>query len=105
VKKELDLDRNLTEQLDSLPISDKKKQEIKENKVLVVKNVVFRHEYSGSGESQSFEIEREWESSGTMRYYGLAGPMLSAISENKSLFIDELDSSLHPDLMKHFVLT
>lgn len=106
IEQELDLDEDLAKQIDSLPITDHKKEKIRKNKEIVVKDLLFKHEFlNNKGEKQSFKIEKDWESSGTMRYYGLAGPMLSAVNKNKTLFIDELDTSLHPDLMKHFILT
>jgi len=47
----------------------------------------------------------EKESQGTQRYYGFAG-ILSLLIENSILFpIDELESSLHPDLFQHFLLS
>lgn len=44
------------------------------------------------------------ESSGTKRYFGLSVPLYQITHENHFLCIDELDTSLHPELMKHFLL-
>lgn len=43
------------------------------------------------------------ESNGTKRYFGLGGPLYEIIHQSRLLCIDELDTSLHPDLMKHFL--
>lgn len=43
------------------------------------------------------------ESSGTKRYFGLAGPLYELIHTSVLLCIDELETSLHPDLMKYFL--
>jgi AAA15 family ATPase/GTPase len=43
------------------------------------------------------------ESSGTKRYFGLGGPLYTLIHASRLLCIDELETSLHPDLMKHFL--
>lgn len=43
------------------------------------------------------------ESSGTKRYFGLGGPLYALIRASRLLCIDELETSLHPDLMKHFL--
>ncbi len=52
----------------------------------------------------NYEMPLVLESLGTHRYYGLAG-ILSLMYNNPSAFcIDELESSLHPDLFKHFIL-
>ncbi len=45
------------------------------------------------------------ESAGTKRFYVLSGFLYKALTENYILLIDELDASLHPDLLKHFILT
>jgi AAA15 family ATPase/GTPase len=42
---------------------------------------------------------------GTQRYYGLSGALAIILSEPTFLAIDELESSLHPELMKHFIMT
>lgn len=43
------------------------------------------------------------ESSGTRHYFGLAGPLYKLIHGKQILCIDELENSLHPDLMQHFL--
>ncbi len=45
------------------------------------------------------------ESAGTKRYYEFSGLLSLIIAGKKILPIDELESSLHPDLIKHFLLT
>jgi AAA15 family ATPase/GTPase len=44
------------------------------------------------------------ESQGTQRYYGLAGLLTLFIKRDVIIPIDELESSLHPDLFTHFLL-
>jgi AAA15 family ATPase/GTPase len=44
------------------------------------------------------------ESDGTMRYFGLSAILAILFRSNKVVGIDELESALHPDLMKHFLL-
>ncbi|MBI2463342.1 ATP-binding protein [Candidatus Peregrinibacteria bacterium] len=45
------------------------------------------------------------ESGGTQQMFGFAGLFLNALKEGKTLFIDELDSSLHPVLCRFIVQT
>jgi len=45
------------------------------------------------------------ESSGTRRYYGLAGLLAMSLKESMILSVDELEASLHPDLYEHFLLS
>ncbi|WP_366884434.1 AAA family ATPase [uncultured Chitinophaga sp.] len=42
------------------------------------------------------------ESNGTKRYFGLGGPLYGLIHRSHLLCIDELETSLHPDLMNIF---
>ena len=52
-----------------------------------------------------YNLPFEKESNGTKRFYGFAG-LLSLLIKNSVLFpIDELESSLHPDLFVHFLLS
>ncbi len=53
----------------------------------------------------AYVLSIEDESAGTIRYYGLSGILSIIINERSILPIDELESSLHPDLIKHFILT
>ncbi len=45
------------------------------------------------------------ESQGTKRFYGFAGLLHMLINSSTSFPIDELESSLHPDLFNHFILS
>jgi len=52
-----------------------------------------------------FELNFEAESKGTQRYFGLAGLLSLMIKSPRVIFIDEIESSIHPDLVWHFLLT
>jgi AAA15 family ATPase/GTPase len=53
---------------------------------------------------EKYNLPFDVESQGTQRYYGLAG-ILYLLSKDSTAFpIDELESSLHPDLFAHFLL-
>jgi AAA15 family ATPase/GTPase len=45
------------------------------------------------------------ESQGTRRFYGFAGLLALLIKNSTAFHIDELESSLHPDLYTHFILS
>jgi len=47
----------------------------------------------------------EYESAGIQRHFGLAGILPLAKIISSILLIDELESSLHPDLIIHFLLS
>ncbi len=55
-------------------------------------------------QSQKYNLPFHLESQGTQRYYGLAGLLTLFIKRDVIIPIDELESSLHPDLFTHFLL-
>jgi AAA15 family ATPase/GTPase len=59
------------------------------------------HTVNEKGYSLPFEME----SNGTKRYYGFAGLLAFILKDSMILPIDELESSLHPDLYEHFLLS
>jgi len=56
-------------------------------------------------EDKSYSLSILMESSGTKRYFGLGGPLYALIHGAHLLCVDELETSLHPDLMKHLLQT
>jgi AAA15 family ATPase/GTPase len=51
----------------------------------------------------SFTLDMEEESMGTQRFYGLGAILLSLIHGGVTMPIDEIESSLHNDLLFHFI--
>ena len=88
--------------IEKLKLSENKKTEIKEKGVLESKEVLFHHTIeNGSTVVLPYRVE----SAGTQRYYQFSG-LLDMMIRNDVIFpIDELESSLHPDLFKYFILT
>ncbi|MDR2950282.1 MAG: ATP-binding protein [Prevotella sp.] len=64
-------------------------------------NLEFEHTLN----NEKYNLPFEFESQGTQRYYGFAGILSQAIRESFVFLIDELESSLHPDLFTHFLLS
>ena len=63
--------------------------------------VEFVHQTEPTGKDIHFsDLE---ESDGTRRFFELSGPWLLAILKGMTLFIDELESSLHPHLVKELI--
>ena len=58
----------------------------------------FMHLSSDSGEEVPLEITEE--SAGTRKLFALAGPWLDVLDNGLVLFVDELDTSLHPLLVR-----
>ena len=54
---------------------------------------------------ERYELHGYQESQGTQRYYELAGLLLLLKNNSAMASIDELETSLHPDLFRHFLLS
>ena len=54
-------------------------------------------------EDHAYELNYGQQSGGTQRFFALAGPWIQFLREGRVLFIDELESSLHPMLVRHLV--
>lgn len=55
--------------------------------------------------NEKYQLPFELESLGTQRYYSLAGLLYFTITDSFIFPIDELESSLHPDLFTYFLLS
>lgn len=64
-------------------------------------NLEFEHFVNG----KTYKLPIEKESLGTQIYLGFATLLGIILVEERILLIDELESSLHPDLFNHFLLT
>jgi AAA15 family ATPase/GTPase len=64
-------------------------------------NLEFEHTVNNEKYSLPFELE----SQGTKRYYGFAGILSLLLRGSIAIPIDELETSLHPDLYIHFLLS
>ncbi|MFT5648264.1 MAG: AAA15 family ATPase/GTPase [Aureispira sp.] len=70
-----------------------------------MKKVYFQHTINNQGKNSNYTLSYEEESQGTQRYYQFSG-LLELMLNNPIIFsIDELESSLHPDLLEHFLLS
>lgn len=56
-------------------------------------------------EDIKYTLPFEQESRGTQQFYGYAGVLYILIDKIRLIPIDELESSLHPDLFEHFLIT
>jgi AAA15 family ATPase/GTPase len=81
--------------------SANKEYKLKSDTQLSTENLEFQHTVN----NHIFSLVFEKESQGTQRYYGLAGVLYRLIKDSVAFSIDELESSLHPDLFEHFLLS
>jgi AAA15 family ATPase/GTPase len=95
-------DKNNTEILEFMKKNlsySKDELKIFENSTII--NIEFEHTVNNT----KYTLPLEFESQGTRRYYGFAGLLALLIKNSKVFSIDELESSLHPDLYLHFIIS
>ncbi|MBB5395325.1 ATP/GTP-binding protein [Mucilaginibacter sp. AK015] len=67
-------------------------------------HIAFEHEVYHDGKKMFFSLPYKDESEGTQRYFQFSGLLDQMLSHPCVRPIDELEASLHPDLLKHFLL-
>lgn len=65
--------------------------------------VFFIHKAEGQNEHIEFPLPLEQESKGTQRFFSRIGPWILALEKGGVLFVDEIESSLHPMLTRRLV--
>jgi uncharacterized protein len=88
-------------------IKDQIKKRLDEDRAIeLIEGVKTSHIiYDESNQPQGFEefsLDEE-ESSGTMKYFALIGPILRALDLGEILVIDEMDSKIHPNLVSKLI--
>lgn len=91
---------------EKLPIDFKNKfpelaKVLEKDEIKNVKKIYFKHNVK----NKNYFLHIENESLGTQKYFNLVGLLAPILFLNSFLPIDELESSLHPDLFNHFLLT
>lgn len=91
---------------EKLPIDFKNKfpelaKVLEKDEIKNVKKIYFKHNVK----NKNYFLNIENESLGTQKYFNLVGLLAPILFLNSFLPIDELESSLHPDLFNHFLLT
>ena len=99
----VELTDDLLKMLEYAPISADEKASIIKEKKLQVENTIFEHKITKNGTDEFHSLSEEFESQGTLRYYGLSAPFYNTIEKDGFLPIDEIGSALHPLLVIHFI--
>ncbi len=89
----------IEKQFDLTPNDEKVKDLRAKGKVLTT-NLEFEH----TVHNKKYKLPITLESQGTQRFYGFAGLLSLLIQDSVAFPIDELESSLHPELYTHFLL-
>ena len=70
----------------------------------IKKNVIgFEHTVSNDNGAEHYELGMEDQSAGTNRVLGVEAAVFDAIQKNTLLMIDEMEASLHPELMEFVI--
>jgi AAA15 family ATPase/GTPase len=93
---------DLDQVMSTFPLPEEAKQQLIASKSLVFKQLLLMHK---TGADQSFGLTLDVESAGTNRLFELGGALNEALRVDGLLNIDEIESSMHPDLVIHFINT
>jgi len=94
---------DLLEAIESAPISKKQKEELILKGSIDLENLSFMHRIKSSDKTKYFALKEDLQSKGTLRYYGLSAAIYRVLKDNAFISIDEIESSLHPLLVNHFL--
>ncbi|MCK5037107.1 MAG: AAA family ATPase [Candidatus Sabulitectum sp.] len=101
-KDQVDVSDKVIDAIGQTPLFPESEMErIKESGKLQIRSTMMQHTVN----SENYLLPIESESAGTKRYYELGGILAAFLGEETVVLIDEFESSLHPDLVKHFLLT
>ncbi len=84
-------------------ITEQAKEELKKDPFLQTTKTDFIHTVQNERGKETYNLPKELQSEGTRRIFGLEAAIYKAIQNNGFLFVDEAESSLHPQLLK-FIL-
>lgn len=79
------------------------KRQLTSQSTIEVRELRFEHTVNTEQGLQTFEMDLEHESSGTQRLIGVEAALYDALHRNGFLMVDELESSLHPDLVEYLL--
>lgn len=89
-------DPDMTDRLKrALRILEGEEDNNEQGEILLLDEFKLEHQ----GDTISVELEPRYESAGTLTWISMIGPILQILEEGSVLLIDELDGSLHPDLV------
>lgn len=86
-----------------LDIPNMDKEEVLKNPVLQHVQTDFEHTVINERGAERYVLPRDLQSEGTRRTFGIEAAIYEAVKDEKFLPVDEIESSLHPDLVE-FIL-
>lgn len=101
-KEPVDVNEDLIDMITRSPLLPPSQvEQIKEGGKFDIKLVIMQHTVN----NENYFLSMDNESAGTKRYFELGGILATLLKNDSIIPIDEMEASLHPDLVKHFLLT
>lgn len=75
-------------------------ERIKKERTIKQIQTVFEHTVENENGMEVYRMDKQYESTGTMRTFGVEAALYDALQNNSVLQIDELETSLHPKLLE-----
>lgn len=80
--------------------SIKEVERIKKERTIKQIQTIFEHTVENDNGTEIYQMDKKYESTGTMRTFGIEAALYDALNNNAVLPIDELETSLHPMLLE-----
>ena len=81
-------------------ITDTEKKRIQDEKVYEFNRTIFEHTVENKNGKETYSLEKKEQSNGTIHTFGLEAKLYELINYKSVLTIDEIETSLHPDLQE-----
>lgn len=85
-------------------ITEQEKEELKKDRFVPTTKTDFIHTVHNERGKEQYNLSGELQSEGTKRIFGLEAAIYEAIQDNGVLFVDEVETSLHPQLLRFILL-
>lgn len=91
---------SLTKIIDNDEISRKEAERIKKERTVKQYQTIFEHTVENDMGQEVYQMDKNYESTGTMRTFGIETALYEALKHEALLPIDEWETSLHPKLLE-----
>ena len=81
-------------------VSSREMERIKKERTIKQVQTTFEHTVENNNGTEIYQMDKKYESTGTMRTFGIEAAVYDALNSEAVLPIDELETSLHPMLLE-----
>lgn len=90
--------------LNSSKVTDQVKEKLKKDQSIPAYKTEFWHLVHNERGEEKYNLPQELQSEGTKRIFGIEAAIYQAIQKDGILIVDEIETSLHPQLLKFLLL-